>query len=293
MLKIFISHSSADKKFARTLKEDLKENSFTTWIDEDELNFGDSLIDKLESALEESSHFLIILSPASVNSDWVKFELAKALNKKDNHLVQKIIPVKYSNCELPKELARLVYADLTSETRRIQGDKVFFVTDGYDNFLNRLCKTIRNSEQILTDVDKIKIKKILVKEEVQESIPDNQILIKANFTIKSYKDSTTNFKYAKLIEASTEPGTFIDPKQIKPVLLPPLLRTAFSSINLGDKIDFCNNYRYNEHGHFAGYRKDDLGITLDHRIRKMISVHTGLKYNAEINIKKLQINFLT
>ena len=88
-MKIFISHSSADKKFARTLKDDLKENSFTTWVDEDELNFGDSLIDKLEAALGESSHFLIILSPASVNSEWVKFELAKALKKKDNHLVQK------------------------------------------------------------------------------------------------------------------------------------------------------------------------------------------------------------
>jgi hypothetical protein len=75
--------------------------------------------------------------------------------------------------------------------------------------------------------------------------------------------------------------------------LPPILRTAFLSINLGDKIDFCNNYVNNEYGHFAGYRKDDLGITLDHRIRKRISVHTGQKYPTEIDIKKLQINFLT
>jgi hypothetical protein len=292
-LKIFISHSSTDKKFARKLKDDLKENSFTTWVDEDELDFGDSLIDKLEAALEESSHFLIILSPASVNSEWVKFELAKALKKKDNHLVQKIIPIKYSNCELPKELEKLVYADLTAETRRIQGGKVFFVTDGYDNFLDKLCKTIRNSEQKLTNIDKIKIKNELVKQEIQDSISHNPAIIKANYTIKSYKNSAINLKYVKIIEENIEPGIFTDRSQIKPVLLPPLLKNAFLHIKLGDKIDFNNNYLVNDCGHFAGYRKDDLGITLDHRIRKGLSIRTGLKYNAEIDIDKLRITFLT
>lgn len=91
-IKIFISHSSTDKLFIHTLKEDLKVNGFQTWVDQDELDLGDKLSDKLELALSESSHFLIILTPSSVNSEWVKFELAKALKHRTNKLIQKIIP---------------------------------------------------------------------------------------------------------------------------------------------------------------------------------------------------------
>ena len=35
MIKAFISHSSKDKKFVRTLKEDLNENGIETWFDEE------------------------------------------------------------------------------------------------------------------------------------------------------------------------------------------------------------------------------------------------------------------
>ncbi|MBK9047539.1 MAG: toll/interleukin-1 receptor domain-containing protein [Bacteroidetes bacterium] len=81
-MKVFISHSSTDKKFVRTLKEDLNENGIETWFDEDELDLGDSLADKLELALEESSHFIIVLSPASASSEWVKsLNWRKQLNR--------------------------------------------------------------------------------------------------------------------------------------------------------------------------------------------------------------------
>ena len=50
-LRAFISHSSKDKKFVRTLKEGLQLNSISTWIDEDEIDFGDSLLEKLDSIL--------------------------------------------------------------------------------------------------------------------------------------------------------------------------------------------------------------------------------------------------
>jgi len=292
-MKIFISHSSTDKKFVRTLKDDLKENSFTTWVDEDELDFGDSLIDKLDAALEESSHFLIILSPASVNSEWVKFELSKVLKTKTTHLKQKIIPIKYSDCDVPTELLKLVYADLTNEVRRVNGEKVFFVTDGYDNFLNRLCKTIRNFEQALNSIEKIAIKKELVKEEIQELISQTSNVIKANYNVKGYTDTASRLKYTAIIAADTITGTFSDIKEIKPILLPPLLKNVFPKIKLGDKIYFSKNYLFNEVGHFAGFRKDDLSITIDSRIRKAISIHSGTNYNAEVNISNMRITFLS
>lgn len=90
-MKVFISHSSTDKRFVRTLKECLNINNIDTWIDEDQLDLGDSLLSKLEQALNESSHLVIVLSPSSVQSDWVKFELKKALDNNRTGLMQKIM----------------------------------------------------------------------------------------------------------------------------------------------------------------------------------------------------------
>src|SRR5687767_4725114 len=108
-MKVFISHSSVDKEFVRTLKKDLNTNAIQTWFDEDQLELGDSLLDKLESGLSESSHFIIVLSHASTNSDWVKYEVKKALENKSINLSSKIIPLKYNECEIPIELTSLLY----------------------------------------------------------------------------------------------------------------------------------------------------------------------------------------
>ncbi|MBK7667852.1 MAG: toll/interleukin-1 receptor domain-containing protein [Sphingobacteriaceae bacterium] len=114
-MKVFISHSSKDKKFVRTLKDCLLENSIETWFDDDQLDFGDSLVTKLESALNESSHLVIILSPSSVESEWVNFELKKAIENTRTGLINKIIPIKYRDCKIPDVLTDLLYADLSSE----------------------------------------------------------------------------------------------------------------------------------------------------------------------------------
>jgi hypothetical protein len=190
-MKVFISHSSIDKKFVRTLKDDLSENNIETWFDEDELILGDSLSDKLELALEESSHFLIILSPTSVNSEWVRFELEKALKQNNSQLLQKIIPVKYSDCEVPKELVKFIYADLSHEVRQIQGDKVTFVSNGYSSFLNKLCKSIRNSEKELSKQDRIILRKEVEKAKITSFTIQNVEC--ANISIDSKNCSWVNY----------------------------------------------------------------------------------------------------
>jgi hypothetical protein len=291
-MKVFISHSSTDNKFVRTLKDDLTENSIETWFDEDELNLGDSLSDKLELALEESSHFLIILSPTSVNSEWVRFELEKALKQNNSKLLQKIIPVKYSNCEVPKELISLIYADLSNEVRQIQGDKVDFVTDGYSNFLLKLCKSIRNSEKALSTKDRSVLRKEISKEITRELEKNKHQIIKTNYFLIGYKDILTREHYANVILNKTKHKELDNLNKIRPVLLPPLLKNVFPNIKLGDKLFFSKNYFFNEYGHFAGFRRDDLGITLDATIRNGISVSKGKRYNVEIDTETNRITFL-
>lgn len=78
-MKVFISHSSVDNKFVRTFMEDLIANGIKTWVDLDEISPGDELLESLDGALDEMTHFLIVLSPNSVESKWVNYELETAI----------------------------------------------------------------------------------------------------------------------------------------------------------------------------------------------------------------------
>ena len=90
-MKVFISHSSRDKNFVRKLKNDLQDNLIDTWLDEDEMFPGDDLMEKLIAGLDDSTHFIIILSPNSVGSEWVKLELENALNQIQESTIEKIV----------------------------------------------------------------------------------------------------------------------------------------------------------------------------------------------------------
>lgn len=291
-MKVFISHSSTDKKFVRTLKEDLVENNIEVWLDEDQLELGDSLSEKLQIALDESSHFLIILSPTSVNSEWVKFELEKALKNSNSQLLQKIIPIKYSDCNVPLDLKKLIYSDLSQEVRVINEDKVKFVTNGYTSCLINLCKSIRNSEKQLTKTDKNILIKEIIKEEKFILTTNNLPLVKASYFVNGYKDLAAKEFWANIILQNKPLKTNIAMQKVKPVLLPPLLKNVFQSISIGDHIMFSSNYGVPITGNFAGYRKDDLSITIDPAIRSFLSINKGARYNVEINPNSRTVTFI-
>ena len=54
MSRVFISHSHQDKPFARRLATDLAQASTDVWIDEVEIKIGDSLIARIQDAIEAS-----------------------------------------------------------------------------------------------------------------------------------------------------------------------------------------------------------------------------------------------
>lgn len=290
-MKVFISHSSTDKRFVRTLKDDLNENNIETWFDEDELDIGDSLADKLEIALDQSSHFLIILSPTSINSEWVNFEIQKAIKNKTNKSIQKILPVKYKECDIPNELSLLLYADLSKETRHINGEKIVFIGTEYLTFLSKICKAIKSSDKKLSITDKIELKKEFVIDTQKDEQLIEPKLIKASYLVIGYQGNDSRNNYATSVLKRTKDKSLLIEK-IRPILLPPLLKNIFKGIDYGDKIYFSKNYLFNEIGHFAGFRKNDLGIVIDGRIRNGIGISAKRTYNIDINIEEKRFTFL-
>jgi hypothetical protein len=186
----------------------------------------------------------------------------------------------------------LLYADLSDEVRQIQGNKVGFISDGYSNFLLKLCKSIRNSEKALSTKDRSVFRNEISKEIDSKLGTNRSQIIKSNYILIGYKDVLAKKSYAKVVLTKTKHKELDTLEKIKPVLLPPLLKNVFPNIKLGDKLIFSKNYFFNKFGHFAGFRKDDLGITLDPSIRYGISVTKGKRYNVEIDIETNRITFL-
>jgi hypothetical protein len=65
---------------------------------------------EIENAIRLSKYLIVILSPDSIESDWVEREFLFASNLK-----RKIIPVMYRSCELPLSYLDLNYIDVQGE----------------------------------------------------------------------------------------------------------------------------------------------------------------------------------
>lgn len=287
-MKIFLSHSSKDKAIVRTLKDDLNQNGIATWLDEDSLELGDSLLESITVAIEGTTHFAIILTPNSVNSEWVTTELSRAEKGINNGLLTKVIPIKLRECSIPKFLQGKLYGDLSSEVvKNIDHGKVKFISSGYDEFLLKLIKTIKsdkgklieNQSQLLANANEV---------EQRERVPVSSQSIHGVYNLLRYKTKERRLLYAEraLKGLGFKKTKSIELDQILPILLPHSWQLLFKNLNVGDTINIHNGvnfdplfknlpFKFSSSGQIAGFRRDDLAITFDPRVRKACDLTPG------------------
>ena len=116
MSRIFLSHTSTDKPFVRKLANDLRANGHTVWIDEAEINIGDSLIGKIREGLDSVDFVAVVLSKASIQSEWVQKELEIASNREIKEKRKVVLPIKIENVELPGFLEGKFYGDFSNDS---------------------------------------------------------------------------------------------------------------------------------------------------------------------------------
>jgi len=115
MSSVFLSHSHADKAFVRRLAADLRRAGVRIWLDEAELQLGDSLIDKIREGIDQMEYVAAVLSETSVKSGWVKRELDVAMNQEIEGRRVKVLPLLLDGCDLPGFLKGKLYADFRPE----------------------------------------------------------------------------------------------------------------------------------------------------------------------------------
>ena len=114
MSSVFLSHNSKDKPWVRKLAERLTLDGITVWLDEAELNIGDSLIEKISAGIQDMKFVAAIISKNSIQSSWVQKEINLAMSKEIAGRTVTVLPLLIDNCTLPASLADKLYANFTS-----------------------------------------------------------------------------------------------------------------------------------------------------------------------------------
>jgi hypothetical protein len=76
-MALFISYSHQDRVFVDQLAANLvKRGRARVWVDRWELRVGDSLIQRIQEAMQSAGALIVVLSKASAASEWCRKELS-------------------------------------------------------------------------------------------------------------------------------------------------------------------------------------------------------------------------
>jgi TIR domain len=91
---VFLSYSTADEEFCLELYESLADAGLRVWFAPHDIKPGRRIASQVSRAIEQYDKLLIVLSEASMESDWVATELYKACTREQTQSVQVLFPIR-------------------------------------------------------------------------------------------------------------------------------------------------------------------------------------------------------
>lgn len=110
--EIFISYSRSDQEFVTRLASDLNEQVAGVWFDQSSIQLGEKWHDEIMEGIRDCKAFILVLSPDSVESRYVREEVNKALE-----LGKTIFPVIYRPARWTGQFESLVKEVQTLDLR--------------------------------------------------------------------------------------------------------------------------------------------------------------------------------
>jgi hypothetical protein len=105
-MSVFISYSSVDREIANDLAELLQSLDIEYFLDRKDIAWGDPVTEAVQAGLRNCSCLVVIVSPASLKSQWVPFEVGQAVAAG-----KRILPyLTHPSLDVPSYLADLHYA---------------------------------------------------------------------------------------------------------------------------------------------------------------------------------------
>lgn len=161
MTSVFISHSSRDKEVVRRIAARLEECGVSVWLDENELNPGDSLLGRISESIHHTTFVAVVLSKSALASPWVKKELSLAMAREIHEDRTTVLPILIEECEVPDFLADKLYADFTDPRRFDQAmiQLLGSLNVNVDEYRRRArCLELYNSDNIFAELSDLEEK---------------------------------------------------------------------------------------------------------------------------------------
>jgi hypothetical protein len=119
MSRVFISHSTKDRDFVEgILVPAIHGFGLETWYSKNDIKATDRWERSILNGLESSDWFLIVMSPNSAESEWVRDELHWAMGNRPHG---RIVPVMIEGCnpyDFHIRLPRLQFVDYSQDRER-------------------------------------------------------------------------------------------------------------------------------------------------------------------------------
>ena len=115
-----MSHSSEDKPLVRRFAKILESFSIRCWVDELEILPGQSLVYKIfTEGIAKSDYVLCFITPASIESRWVREELENAYVQEIKNGWPKIIALVFGDMRVPDFLMHRLYIKTQNEQQNL------------------------------------------------------------------------------------------------------------------------------------------------------------------------------
>jgi hypothetical protein len=148
----FISYSTKDQAFADRLYADLQNQGVRFWFAPHDIRGGKKIRDQIEEAIRVYNRLLLILSPHSMSSEWVKTEIANAREREIWEKRQTLFPISLVPFEKIREW-KAFDADTGKDSAR--EIREYFIPDfsnwkdhdSYQQAFQRLLRDLRAEEK--------------------------------------------------------------------------------------------------------------------------------------------------
>jgi uncharacterized protein YjbI with pentapeptide repeats len=136
----FISYSSQDDDFARRLHADLQDKGVRCWFAPEDMKIGAKILDTLDEAIRLRDKVLLVLSEASIASDWVEDEVTKAFAEERQRGGTVLFPVRVDDAVFATKEA---WASKMRDNRHIGDFRLWKDHDAYQKALERVLRDLR------------------------------------------------------------------------------------------------------------------------------------------------------
>lgn len=138
----FISYSVRDRSFAERLQDDLQNKGVRSWFAPHDLPIGAKIWDAIDEAIRLRDKLLVILSEASIASDWVEDEVNKAYAEERERKKTVLFPIRIDDLVMttPEPWARKL-----RDQRHIGDFRQWNEPAEYQRSLERLLRDLKAS----------------------------------------------------------------------------------------------------------------------------------------------------